>query len=206
MSSSGQLYKQALEASLLCKKAGFSSMPALLGSDPAPGTRESVTNIRRILNENPEAAQALTSNALNVAGWGKLNMLQGVPVAGDILRSLTFYRLGLGAGYRPGHDPGAAENATSPVYRQPGFAKNEQAAYGLSQIRREILANSYLKNKMVDDLAHKGKLNVLKRWYLKRHPEKALEALGIRPMAGRVVFDDDDVMRSNNVVASEYFV
>jgi hypothetical protein len=167
--------------------------------------QDSVLKIRRILNENPEAAKALTSNVLDASGHGKWNLLQNVPIAGNLLRNYTLKQLGLGSSYRAGWDPQSEENSFRPPKKlAPGMKEEDLVNQGVSQVRQEILNNKKLRDHMVKLVADKGGLSGWTQAYLRHRPGVLLDRMGIT-VAPATYVRPEKTASVKNSVANSYF-
>jgi len=178
--------------------------PAVTGKGVNDATRDSITTIRRILHDNPEAEELMSRNMLESSGWGKLNLLQNVPLVGKLMRMIMLRQLGLGTFYSPGWDKKRNEGLFRRKKLPNGINPNERAEQDLGRVRREILNNKSLRESIINMVADKKKLNGFARAYLRHNPDKLLDRMGISPMAARAAtpYNDTD---SKNSIAKSYF-
>lgn len=180
----------------------FSKTPEKTLDGPA---QDSVLKIRRILNENPEAAKAFTSNIIDASGHGRWNFLQNVPVAGHILRNYTLKRIGLGSSYRAGWDPNSEENSFGPPKKlPPGMTEEDRVNQGISQVRSEILHNKKLRDHMIKIVGDKKNLSGMTRAYLRHNPGVLLDRMGITVAPATYVRPEKSASVKNSI-ANSYF-
>lgn len=182
-----------------------------------------LVDIRRTLNENPGAAHALTENIVDAAGYGKWNRLpqkipffgkrwlkdftlQDIPIVGGLMRGAAMKGIGLGGSYRAGWDPNSAVNSYGPPKQLPKGVKPEDSTeFGLSLVRKKILNSKGVRDAMINSVADKKKLGRFKRWYLKNHPDRLLNEIGLGQSAAKFVYPTKSASVKNSV-ANSYFV